>query len=426
MKTFLNHSKSKTIIVVSNWENTEKWAPFYQAFEENEYNVKILCFSNSDIKSALVTGRYFIDFRKINYSQSSAVNTHNIGWDDIYSLRRVGGAPNRDEIQVFKKKVNQIILEHNPVIFFGEKTWPHELFINLIAKKSGIKYLSPICVRIPDKYFYLSSELELPEFSEGSLSELEVSDGINQLIQRKPPKYSRTQMNGIPRKERLISYIHSIRSLQAEAYSRPNVWHRIKSGCQKYVNNWAAHRIPIVANSKFCYFVHVQPEASIDILGNGLRSNQTIFDWVSYSIGQGKIEIPKTEPILSVKFHSSFRGRWETINLSHLNLPQIVQPSNEILDRGIIPITVSGTIAIEALVAGIRPIVLGSPFFKNAPGIITVNSCQELSDAMSYSDYKWQSVDSTIEYMQSTYKKCFNINQLESISKYVKKIKGFS
>jgi capsule polysaccharide modification protein KpsS len=162
----------------------------------------------------------------------------------------------------------------------------------------------------------------------------------------------------------------------------------------------------------------VQPEASVDYLGDGIRSLDEIIDWLSNfesSSGEGDK--------MSFKFHSNFAGQFQNFTEKHTWVRRNFGTVEENLVKGILPVTVSGTVALEALWLGYPAVVLGKPYFEGFHGITKIRSYDDFKKLLSGQLHletvsKDRLIEDTVSFLQS----CYNVDSSKSLVDYVKQL----
>jgi hypothetical protein len=409
---------NKKILVICNYENTIKWRNYYVAFKSQGYKVYSLCFSNRDVESSISAGLIPIDTRKVK--PNSEYNEFRCGWDFNYSWSRQGITPKKNEINDFKKKIIEVLLSGGYRFIFGEKTWPYEIAISLLAKQLALSYLTPVCLRIPQKYTFLSAEYEVPLNIKDCLSDDEVDEIIRSQKNGEKPDYFANN-NNIKFSTKIAANMRNIMSGQPERLTNVTWQWRINNVIGKWRNKLLMDSMRTNNGTRYCVYVHVQPEASIDYLGEGLRKNNILIDWLSI-INVENFGLKGIDDICSIKFHSNYLGQFQGFDKHCSWLTKNNVNSEENLSNGVIPITVSGTIALESLWHGVPPIVLGRPYFESFRGVTKVTNFSEFKDALLNPMLNKIDLSLLESDLRSISTKCFNSEDPQSIEKYVAQI----
>jgi len=412
---FQKNMYKKTILVISNYENTIRWSKYYSAFRSLGYEVYSLCFSDRDVKCSLSVDLIPLDIRKVKPKKDYATST--CGWDFNYSLSRQGINPDKINVLNFKNKIFELFATKNYRFVFGEKTWPYEICISKIAKQLNVDYFTPVSIRIPQKYTFFSVEYETPININGCLSGEEINRIILAQKNGDKPAYFE-ENNKINLLNKFSANIQNFWTGRPEKLTDITIFWRILNLIRKQRNKRLVNSLRINNNTRYCIYVHVQPEASIDYLGGGLRKNDILVDWLSilnseHSIMQG------IEELCSIKFHTNYLGQFQGFAKECSWLSRNTNQSEINLLNGIVPITVSGTIALESLWKGVSPIVMGRPYFEQFSGIQKVTNYSEFKDALLNQDRIKVDISLVETNMRDICAKCFNSEDQQSIKNYV-------
>ena len=411
--------QESTVLIVANYENTVRWSKYYAAFKHNKCKPIVLCFCDRDIKNAQISRVDHIDFRTVKTENTKSKSEG--FWDFNYSWNRQGIVLTQKDICIFVSKIKTIIKQKQPLFFFGEKTWPYEIKIASISNEFSVNYLTPVSLRIPDNYYYFSNQYEIPINVLGVVAQHQKEEILTAQREVRRPSYFNSN-NAIAFRTKAGSLYRNIFRGKDEYVTRQSVIWRILNGVSKARNSVTAFQQATDNLTKFCYYVHVQPEASIDYLGCGFRSNEIVLDWISYAMGTGIISNNCGKQLIALKYHPNFRGQFQGIKKHHYWISKNTGDSIENLKNGIVPITISGTIALESLWMGISPIVLGRPYFREFPGVIAVNSFQEMVDALLRPSYDFRQFGQLEESINNIINKSFDCTCQNQIDNYVSNV----
>jgi hypothetical protein len=274
--------------------------------------------------------------------------------------------------------VSQFIKRNNIEMTFGEATAAHEVLTAMVVKTLKLKYFKPHTIRVPDdRFVFFEGYLEHRIF-ELTSEDWSLEDSENYLelyIEKRPKPYYFTLHNKRKSLFSLSFVISSVKKLKdtlTEGYtnfSEKSLYHHLFLE-KKYLKSW--NRFLIKHTIKFqtirqkgkyvLYTMHVQPEASIDVLGiennNQYETIKKIARNLPYSY------------ILLVKEHSNALGMRDAKYLKAISkIPgvELVNPhqnSAELMKYVELVCSVSGTIGIESSILSKKSISL-SPMFYN-------------------------------------------------------------
>lgn len=286
-------------------------------------------------------------------------------------------------------KIIEKIKNENIKLIFGEATALHETLTAFICKTRGAEFKKPHTIRIPSNYF---------AFFEGYLEDKihEISHKINQskftaeeLItdvtkNNKKPQYFYTNnkphkifdkklIKSIPKK--LLTTLSEQKTNAAEKSISHHLFIEKKylaSVRAKLLEKYIAFENPVHGEKNILFTLHKQPEASIDVLGTE-HSNQIEL------IKKISIHVPSQYKIY-VKEHSNAIGDRPLKYLKNIQkIPNVrlIHPntdSHKLIKNSSLVITISGTIAYEAAIFGVKSATLSPMFFNTLP------SCKQIQN----------------------------------------------
>ncbi len=287
----------------------------------------------------------------------------------------------------FLNNIQQPIYEfldrHGVRFVFGEITWAHEILIHRMVtshKELKAAYYCPHTVRMPAGRFgyfrdeYQSELVPLPTITEDR------SDGNLPPISAKKPDY--LALNDLKlqqartfgaRLARLKHYFTMENIDSKDPTAIVNRWISFRLSVTEEINREIYHLIPkakfdeALASRDFVFLgLHKQPEASIDVIGRYYEDQflNIVNVWRA---------LPD-DWLLLVKEHSNAVGdrSWffyhRLRQLRNVVLVDEKADSHDIIRRSRAVISVSGTMAYEAVLLGIPSLTFGGVFFNRLPG----------------------------------------------------------
>jgi len=310
-------------------------------------------------------------------------NTHNL--KQVYYMDRVlSRKPWSYVEQLFSYLVEEISLFINTKsisIVFGEATAAHEVIAAMICNTYDQKYLVPHTIRLPNNRFaFFEGYLQTKIFKLQSFdwNEKDTSAFIENYIKNKPKPNYFNQNNKILSYKNVKYYINIYKKLKDvfhennENFSEKSIFHHIFYE-KKYLKPFYAYYI--LKNIKFVkinklgkyvlYTMHVQPEASIDVLG---IENHNQYE----TIKKIAINLPFDYTLL-VKEHLNGLGSRSVSDLQKIaSIPGVIlvdpnQNTTDLLKYIELVCTVSGTIALETALLGKKSITFSPMFFNTLP-----------------------------------------------------------
>ncbi len=288
----------------------------------------------------------------------------------------------------YDDNIKNYLKELKPNFVFGEATAFHELLTINNCKKQDILYLNPSTCRYPIGRFsfYKYSTLEPYLGSNETLSEEEANDIIDEIINRKtapdymkPSPVSKSQL--IKDKAKKI-YAYA----KGEKFNTPNpiVKYQLEKSKTNNIKIWnynAETRVLKDQSFKILYPLQMQPEANIDVWGKKYRDQTELIKNLAKSLPDNCVIYVKPNP------KSKYELTTKLINLVE-NLPNIkhlhhATKMHDVLPHMDLVITVTGTIAIECILANKPVVTLVKTINNNAANCIYAEDFESLKKAFN-------------------------------------------
>ena len=275
-----------------------------------------------------------------------------------------------------KKHIYKFIKDNNITHIFGESTWGHELLISRICKniqELNCQYYSPQIIRLPqDRFAFFSNECE--NIERNSSFDYQKLNYQTIILERQEyiDKLATEVKNSVSFKKRinrLRKFITKENIFKEDPSTLNGFINRLKIGLKdewnkttyQFIKKYKLADLP--SCQKYLYTLHVQPEASIDVLGRYYSCQYTniINIWKN---------MPE-ETILMVKEHRtgignrSFSFYKKILKLKNVFLISENEDSHVLIKNSKAVFTVSGTIAYEAALIGKPSFTFASVFFNN-------------------------------------------------------------
>lgn len=271
---------------------------------------------------------------------------------------------------------NKILSEKNIETIFLEPTWAHEVLISEVANAKGIRVYFPHTMRIPYKHFLFFNGYRQEKYFKRSESEFSNSDALdvyNNVVHKgEKPLYFHKNNNKNKLSPMMLS--KPFKGLVKEFSSGKNL--KVTPRVHNQIIDKVAKIImrPIVPflvdfeqpknEDKYVFVsLHVQPESSIDVLGN-MYTNQ-----IEYVRAVSKTT-PSSHKIY-VKEHSNALGDRSLSYYRKLGkIPGVVlidpyMDSHLLMKRADLVISVSGTTSFEASLMGVPAVTSAEMFFSD-------------------------------------------------------------
>ena len=134
---------------------------------------------------------------------------------------------------------------------------------------------------------------------------------------------------------------------------------------------------PATDGMEYCtYFLHVEPEYSVEGLAFDFRSQLTVIQNIAAMLpGQMRLYVKEHRPMLGIRSRGFFEALAAVPNI--LLLTDDVT-AHDMIQGSRIVFTLTGTTALEAMFYGVPAVVLGEIYFSGFQGIYSARSPQEL------------------------------------------------
>lgn len=266
----------------------------------------------------------------------------------------------------YRQMIREYLNRERPDVVFGESTAFHELLTIDLCKELSIPYLQPSTCRFPTGRFsfYRYDTLEPFSGSGEVLPDTEAIALVDRIVHRniKPDYMLKNRVTLLTKMKRWRDLIHlSMGYMAGEHYNTPAPWikSRIERKRGKLIRHWdelAAYRsIPQdKAHFSLLYPMQMQPEANLDVWGRTYRNQLNTIQQLIANTPEDVIVLvkpnPKSKYELTESLLAYFASEKRVVPIAHS-----VQ-MGEVLPQTDMVLTVTGTIAIECILAN-TPIV---------------------------------------------------------------------
>lgn len=289
------------------------------------------------------------------------------------------------------RMIKKFIQDNNIQVIFGECTWAAEVASAAASKACGIKFLAPATTRIPNGRFTFFDGIYQDKIYPGKPafdSDIEAAEQFyDEFKKRRPvPDYA-----SLRRSHSLFSaenFCKVIKHLNYRLFhsdkdmTRPDLDRlfdrRIfrRNNAKRLKRLRLSPDISFLKDMKYCvYNLHVQPEASIDLLGAYNSDQFHIIQNIARSLPADAVVVVKEHP---QGVGDRVREFYNAVN----DLPNavLVHPeadSWELTENAFAVLTVSGTVAYQAALLGVPSVVFSDVFFEELP---LVHRCRSQED----------------------------------------------
>ncbi|MFH1700186.1 MAG: hypothetical protein ABIE07_06330 [Candidatus Zixiibacteriota bacterium] len=293
-----------------------------------------------------------------------------------------------DYLFLYYRDIKRFLADNEITHLVAEPTNCNEMIACMVCNELGIRFISPRHIRFPsDRLLFFDSYLQKKPIKRSNSDHgIDGCQLIEDFVSHKPAPYYFAKHNKTktldPRKI-LWSIGNRIKRYKTDSgrgLTHHNLSGRIKLSLRRMINSqymsriWHYDDLSKIESKIAFYGLHVQPEASIDVLG-------------SYFSDQLKLikDIRRALPFdvtLVVKEHPNFLGI-KSIEFFHKLkcIPNVALVRHDIstfdiYKKASIIFTVSGTTGYEGGMLGI-PVVMFCPIYFN--GLSSVHTCTDLA-----------------------------------------------
>ncbi len=293
---------------------------------------------------------------------------------------------NADHYSYYYNQINNIIEKVNPDMVFGEATQFFELMVVKLCKEKKIPFYNPSPSSYPpSKFFFFKNDTKFPfELNKKNGFDNNISQIINSINERKAkPDYmlgKKIKVSPFKRFKQLLEY------LKGERFATPRLDRKIcieakKKYLKNKLNKISVNYNTIPKNKKILlYPMQLQPEANIDIWGNNFKDQNKLILNISEKIPKNWILAVKTNPKSHYEINSDFIDIIK--NRENIFLLKKDTSMNEIFNKSDAVASITGTVAIECILASKPLINLGNTFIKEAIGAYTIKEINHIVNAL--------------------------------------------
>mgnify|MGYP001230118346 CR=1 FL=1 len=377
---------------------------------------------------------YSSNYGKNHYLKFGVSSEHPVEVPVQYDRQRnFFNSKSTDHYGHYYSEIKSLILKIEPKLIFGEAASFQDYLTIKICRELGITYLNPMTSRYPKNRFafYLEDTLIpfLGSMDESSDSELEVE--LNNIVCRKStPDY-------MQKKNYKLNYGKRANDLWVKFKSYLNNDPNTPSG-HSFINRklrlrglkkkWHQQSTTFFGNDnkgmKVLYAMQMQPESNIDVYGHPYNNQSKLIEKIYNSLGESDILVIKPNPKPFMELSESI------IDIAKKNnrvvLVPFDYPMKEVFDKVDMIISVTGTVAIEAILSNKPIAVLKKTYFNDVANCTYLRAHEEISDFIEkirkggYNPISWDKRKKHLDYLTKvSYKgriSSVNLNQNEVLT----------
>jgi hypothetical protein len=300
-----------------------------------------------------------------------------------------------DYLNKIKKHIYSFLKNNNISLVFGEATWGHELLISRICnyhQELSCQYLSPQIVRLPqDRFSFFKNESE--NITREDFIDYQSLDYPSIVLEKqeyidKIAKEVRNSVSLAQRLKRIKKFITKENIFKNDPTTLNKFVRRFEIGFRDELNKTVyrfvkKHKlVDLPPLKKYLYTLHVQPEASIDVLGRYYNCQYTNILQLWKNLPEGYLLMVKEHRTgignRSCFFYKKISKLQNVFLISENEDPHVLIQNSEAV------FTVSGTIAYEAALLNKSSFTFAPVFFNNLINCHKINledliNCKNLS-----------------------------------------------
>jgi hypothetical protein len=302
---------------------------------------------------------------------------------------------NDQHYDYYQGQIDACLDREQPDVVVGESTLFHELMAVAWCRKRGIRYLHPSMLGYPNGRFSiyegdtkipLGGSNETPADSDCLvLAEAIRSRTAIPDYMKPPPPAHVARIHPAPRSWKDLRNVF-LAYARGEHYNTPPPWRRLLRplALARLTREW--ERLALERHQQLgdgacvLYPMQMQPEANLDVWGNRYRDQIALICAIADVLPAGRKLLvkanPKTKYEMSDKLIEAMKARGNIVPL-----PMGV-PMGEVLPKAVLVVTVTGTIAVEAVISRVPLAQLGPSVTEGIRGCETITGPESLPDLL--------------------------------------------
>ena len=297
-------------------------------------------------------------------------------------------------MHLYYRDIKRFLLDNRIAQVFAEPTNSNEVVTSMLCRQFNIPFLSIRDMRIPLQRIILNEHHLQHRIVSGPSARPQESgrEVINRFVTEKttPSYFAQNSKARAVDPKRVMTSVGN--RLDRSRFTSTNLTHhdiggRVKLALKRAVNGYYMRRICHYdsldqISGRICYYgLHVQPEASIDVLGSYASDQLKLIKDIRRALPFDTTLVVKEHPnFLGIKPISMFR---ELRRLPNVKLVHHDTSSFDLYQRASLVVTVSGTTAYEAGLLGIPAVVFSPMYFD---GLSSVRYCPDVTQLKSITD----------------------------------------
>jgi hypothetical protein len=317
------------------------------------------------------------------------------------TLRLKGGGYNLKYVYHVLSSFINFVEKYSFDAVFIEPTWTHELIISKVCERIGLPVYAPVKDKLlPNRFFVFNGHLHASMFhrNKNESSASIVDEALDELNSGSKPQYFKKFNSRNKLTLSKFKVLYEITRLSFLQYHNKNIQMPLLKAIGRKLT--AIVRAPLV---EFMYpfqriselkspFVmvtlHVQPEASIDVVGEKFSNQLEFVRQIVRTTPPGYVVVVKEHP-----HDFGHRSFWFYKALRAMSCVQILHPqeeSREAIKLASLVISITGTSSLEAALLGVPAVTAVRMYFKDLMVVPEFNPFLDRLDLVLDRAFLWR------------------------------------
>lgn len=388
MKILFSDSRDKTLLY--------KWV----ALELEKYGASVCWIIQNHAFNPRVGDVFLIPYPKKAEIKAEKVKNQTPSWI-FEKVKRSDRMVNyygysADHYHYYYSKILEYVNSVKPDLIVGEPGNFHTHMLCCIAKKLGILFVDPTSARYPTGKFRLNKydlidPLVLSGFASAERVSSSCSDEYESLVNRNivPDYMKKQEASEILKKIKALRLQSKVflQRIAGEKYGTPSLCEflRTRFHSSRVIHKWNASSASVdfvkkCGKKKLLYPLQMQPECNLDVWGQKFSNQEEVISTIARSLPSDWVLVVKPNPKSKLEMTQGL------INLSH---EENIYPLNHAVSMDdVLPhvdnvVTVTGTIALERILASEPVIILGDTDYAKVGKAMSVDSLEYVKDCLT-------------------------------------------
>lgn len=290
--------------------------------------------------------------------------------------------------------IHDFVERNNIDIVSGEITWAVELVAKQVMDDLGRLFVFPHTMRVPSDRFVFFTNLESSYIdckNEAKYGQDDVEKIVEDVVKNGLKPFYFSGNNKIPGKvtnnkiKLFLTYLSQQPLYRHTGLMDMTIVDLLKSHLNKIINYHSLKKAfePVPTEYKersfLLYALQMQPESSVEVLGEGLSNQIELIKWMANALPHGvELWVKEHSNALGVRSSAYYK---EIKSLPSVRLIDPFYPSAKLINKAFAVASVSSTICLEAALIGVPSIVFSKPFFHQ---MSNVGVCRSPDDVAAF------------------------------------------